>query len=124
MGLFNFFRRNKKQRYIVDKTHVDRAYIENCFQFLVDAGYEYEYYEKYSEREFVYSLKDCRVEIFLEGYIFDCVIQAKNLPRSNITQNPLVDQYFETQFFKAINLERINMVVEVLHKNADAFLLK
>ncbi len=124
MGLFNFFRRNKKQRYIVDKTHVDRAYIENRFQFLVDAGYEYKYYEKYSEREFVYSLKDCRVEIFLEGYIFDCVIQAKNLPRSNITQNPLVDQYFETQFFKAINLERINMVVEVLHKNADAFLLK
>ena len=40
MGLFDFFRRNKKQRYIVDKTQVDKAYIENRLQFLVDSGYK------------------------------------------------------------------------------------
>ena len=124
MGLFNFFRRNKKQRYIVDKTQVDRAYIEYRFQFLVDSGYKYKYYQKYSEREFIYTLNDCRVEVFLDGYVFDCVIQTKDFTRANITQNPLVDSYFKERFFRAINLERIDMVVNLLHENADAFLLK
>ena len=124
MGLFNFFRRNKKQRYIVDKTQVDRSYIENRFQFLVDSGYEYKYYQKYSEREFIYTLNDCRVEVFLDGYVFDCVIQTKDFTRANITQNPLVDSYFKERFFRAINLERIDMVINLLHENADAFLLK
>ena len=124
MGLFNFFRRNKKQRYIVDKTQVDRSYIENRFQFLVDSGYKYKYYQKYSEREFIYTLNDCRVEVFLDGYVFDCVIQTKEFPRSNITQNPLVDSYFQERFFRAINLERIDMVVNLLYENADKFLLK
>ena len=124
MGLFDFFRRNKKQRYIVDKTQVDRAYIENRFQFLVDSGYKYEYYQKYSEREFIYTLNDCRVEVFLDGYVFDCVIQTNEFPRSNITQNPLVDSYFQERFFRAINLERIDMVVNLLYENADKFLLQ
>ena len=124
MGLFNFFRRNKKQRYIVDKTQVDRSYIENRFQFLVDSGYKYKYYQKYSEREFIYTLNDCRVEVFLDGYVFDCVIQTKDFTRANITQNPLVDSYFKERFFRAINLERIDMVINLLHENADAFLLK
>ena len=124
MGLFDFFRRNKKQRYIVDKTQVDRAYIENRFQFLVDSGYKYEYYQKYSEREFIYTLNDCRVEVFLDGDLFDCVIQTKDFPRANITQNPLVDSYFKERFFRAINLDRIDMVVNLLHENADKFLLK
>ena len=124
MGLFNFFRRNKKQRYIVDKTQVDRSYIENRFQFLVDSGYKYQFYQKYSEREFTYTLNDCRVEVFLDGDLFDCVIQTKDFPRANITQNPLVDSYFKERFFRAINLERIDMVVNLLHENADAFLLK
>ena len=124
MGLFNFFRRNKKQRYIVDKTQVDRSYIENRFQFLVDSGYKYKYYQKYSEREFIYTLNDCRVEMFLDGYVFDCVIQTKDFTRANITQNPLVDSYFKERFFRAINLERIDMVVNLLYENADKFLLK
>ena len=124
MGLFNFFKRNKKQRYIVDKTQVDRAYIEYRFQFLVDSGYKYEYYQKYSEREFIYTLNDCCVEVFLDGYVFDCVIQTNEFPRSNITQNPLVDSYFQERFFRAINLERIDMVVNLLYENADKFLLK
>ena len=124
MGLFDFFRKNKKQKYIVDRTQVDKAYIENRFQFLVNCGYKYKYYQKYAEKEFVYSLKDCKVEIFLNGYTFDCVIQTKDVPRSNITQNLLVDEYFKERFSKAINLERINMVVDVLRKNSDAFLLK
>ena len=64
MGLFDFFRRNKKQKYIVDKTQIDRAYIENRFHFLVDNGYKYKYYQKYSEREFIYILNNCRVEVF------------------------------------------------------------
>ena len=124
MGLFDFFRRSKKQRYIVDKTQVDRAYIEYRFQFLVGSGYKYEYYQKYSEREFIYTLNDCRVEVFLDGYVFDCVIQTKDFTRANITQNPLVDSYFKERFFRAINLKRIDMVVNLLHENADAFLLK
>ena len=124
MGLFNFFRRNKKQRYIVDKTQVDRSYIESRFQFLIDSGYKYKYYQKYSEREFIYTLNDCRVEVFLDGYVFDCVIQTKDFTRANITQNPLVDSYFQERFFRAINLERIDMVVNLLYENADKFLLK
>ena len=124
MGLFDFFRRNKKQRYIVDKTQVDRAYIEYRFQFLVDSGQKYEYYQKNSEREFFYTLNDCCVEVFLDGYVFDCVIQTIEFTRSNITQNPLVDSYFQERFFRAINLERIDMVVNLLHENADKFLLK
>ncbi len=124
MGLFNFFRRNKKQRYIVDKTQVDRSYIENRFQFLVDSGYKYQFYQKYSEREFTYTLNDCRVEVFLDGYLFDCVIQTKDFPRANITQNPLVDSYFKERFFRAINLVRIDMVINLLRENADVFLLK
>ena len=124
MGLFNFFRRNKKQRYIVDKTQVDRSYIENRFQFLVDSGYKYQFSQKYSEREFTYTLNDCRVEVFLDGYLFDCVIQTKDFPRANITQNPLVDSYFKERFFRAINLVRIDMVINLLRENADIFLLK
>ena len=124
MGLLNFFKRNKKQRYIVDKTQVDRAYIEYRFQFLVDSGYKYEYYQKNSEREFFYTLNDCCVEVFLDGYVFDCVIQTNEFQRSNITQNPLVDSYFQERFFRAINLERIDMVVNLLYENADKFLLK
>ena len=124
MGLINFFKKNKKQRYIVDKTQVDRVYIEYRFQFLVDSGYKYEYYQKNSEREFIYTLNDCCVEVFLDGYVFDCVIQTKDFTRANITQNPLVDSYFKERFFRAINLERIDMVVNLLHENADAFLLK
>ena len=124
MGLFNFFRRNKKQRYIVDKTQVDRSYIENRFQFLVDSGYKYQFYQKYSEREFTYTLNDCRVEVFLDGYLFDCVIQTKDFPRANITQNPLVDSYFKERLFSAINVGRIDMVINLLRENADVFLLK
>lgn len=124
MGFFGLFRKKEKQKYIVDKTQVDKAYIENRFQFLVDSGYKYEYYQKYSEREFIYTLKDCRVEVFLDGYVFDCVIQTKDFTRVNITQNPLVNSYFKERFFRAINLERIDMVVNLLYENADAFLLK
>ena len=124
MGLFDFFRRNKKQKYIVDKTQVDRAYIENRFHFLVDHGYKYKYFQKNSEREFIYILNNCRVEVFLDGYVFDCVIQTNEFSRSNITQNPLVNSYFQERFFRAINLERIDMVVNLLYENADEFLLK
>ena len=124
LGLFDFFRRNKKQRYIVDKTQVDRAYIENRFQFLVDSGYKYTFYQKNWEREFVYTLQECRVEVYLDGYAFDCVIQTTDFSRANIIQNPLIDSYFEERFFKAKNSERIDMVVNLLHENADAFLLK
>ena len=124
MGFLGLLRKKEKQKYIVDKTQVDKAYIKNRFQFLVDSGYKYEYYQKYSEREFIYTLNDCRVEVFLDGYVFDCVIQTKDFTRANITQNPLVDSYFKERFFRAINLERIDMVVNLLHENADAFLLK
>ena len=122
MGLFDFFRRNKKQKYIVDKTQVDKEYIEKRFQFLVDSGYKYEFYQKNWEREFVYTLQECCVEVYLDE--FDCVIQTKDFPRSNITQNPLVGENFKEQFFEATNLERIDMIVNLLHENADAFLLK
>ena len=46
MGFFGLFRKKEKQKYIVDKTQVARADIENRFQFLVDSGYKYEYYQK------------------------------------------------------------------------------
>ena len=123
MGLFDFFKRNKKQRYIDDEMQVDRAYIENRFQFLVDSGYKYEYYQKNWEREFIYTLQECCVEVYLNGYAFDCVIQTKNFSRANITQNPLVDLYFEERYFRVTILERIDMVVDLLYKNADKFLL-
>ena len=124
MGLFDYFRINKKQRYIVDKTHISREYVENRFQFLVDSGYTYKYYQKYAEREFVYTLNDCRVEVFLDGYVLDCVIQANEFPRSNITQNPLVDSFFKDRFLEATHIQRIDMVVNLLYENADRFLLK
>jgi hypothetical protein len=124
LGLLNFFKRNKKQRHIVDRTQVDRAYVENRFQFLVDSGYKYEFYQKNWEREFIFTLQECRVEVYLDGYAFDCVIRTKDFPRANITQNPLVDSYFGERYFKAINLERIDMVINLLHENADMFLLK
>ena len=124
MGLFGFFRKNKKQRYIVDKTQVDREYVENRFQFLVDSGYKYKYYQKNWERELVYTLQECCVEVYFDGYVFDCVIQTKDFPRSNITQNPLVGEYFKERFFKATNIQRIDMVVNLLYENAKTFLLK
>lgn len=124
MGFLGLFRKKEKQKYIVDKTPVDKAYIESRFQFLIDSGYNYKYYQKYSEREFIYRFFDkCSVEIFLEGYYFTCIIQTSDFPRSNIMQNPLVDKSFEDQFLKANNLERINMVVNFLYKNSYAFLL-
>ena len=124
MGLFNFFRKNKKQRYLVDKTQVDRAYVENRFQFLVDNGYKYEYYSKYAEREFIYSLKNCRVEVFLDGYMFDCVIQTKDCQRANITKNPLITKEFQDKFLVASNQERINMTVNLIQEHSEEFLLR
>ena len=124
MGLIDFFRRNKKQRYIVDKSNVDREYVEQQFQFLVDCGYKYDFYQKNWEREFVYVLQECCVEVYLDGCIFDCVIQTKDFQRSNITQNPLVGEDFKEQFFKATNMQRIDMVVNLLRENAGVFLLK
>ena len=124
MGLFNFFRRNKKPRYIVDDTQIDRSYIENRFQFLVDSGYKYQFYQKNWEREFIYTLRDCCVEVYLDGRVFDCVIQTKEFPRSNITENPLVDSFFKERFFKLTNVQRIDMAVTLLYDNAETFLLK
>jgi hypothetical protein len=124
LGFFSFFIRNKKQGYIVDKTPIGRAYIEDRFQFLVDSGYTYKYYQKNAEREFVYTLNDCRVEVFLDGYVFDCIIQTKDFTRANITQNPLVDSFYKDRFFEATNIQRIDMVVNLLYENADKFLLK
>ena len=123
MGLIDFFRR-KKQRYIVDKTQIDREYIEKRFQFLIDSGYTYTFYQKNWEREFIYTLKECRVEVYLDGYVFDCVIQTKDFLRANITQNPLTDSCFEECYFNAKNSERIDMVANLLHEKADVFLLK
>ncbi len=124
MGLFDFFRRNKKQRCIVDDTQIDRVYIENRFQFLVDSGYKYQFYQKNWEREFVYTLQECCVEVYLTGSAFDCVIRTKDFSRSNITQNPLVDSFFKERFIKATNIQRIDMVVTLLYQNAETFLLK
>ena len=123
MGLIDFFRR-KKQRYIVDKMQIDREYIEKRFQFLIDSGYTYTFYQKNWEREFIYTLKECRVEVYLDGYAFDCVIQTKDFSRANITQNPLTDSCFEKCYFNAKNSERIDMVANLLHEKADVFLLK
>ena len=124
MGLFKFFRRNKKQRRIVDDTQIDRSYIENRFQFLVDSGYKYKFYQKNWEREFVYILQECCVEVYLCGHVFDCVVQTKEFPRSNITQIPCVDLFFKERFLKATNIQRIDMVVNLLYENSDNFLLK
>lgn len=124
MGLFDFFRRNKKQRYIVDKTEVNKEYIENRFQFLVDSGYKYQFYQKNWEREFVYTLQECCVEVYLTGYAVDCVIRTKDFPRSNITNNPLVGESFTERFLKATNIQRIDMVANLLKENADVFSIK
>lgn len=124
MGLFDLFRRSKKTKRIGYKAQVDREYIENKFQFLVDSGYKYEFYQKNWESEFIYTLQECRVEVYLTGYAFDCVIQTKDFPRSNITQNPLVDSFFKEQYFKASNIQRIDMAVNLLYENAETFLLK
>ena len=124
MGLFKFFRRNKKRSCIVNDTQIDQSYIENRFQFLVNSGYKYKFYQKNWEREFVYTLQECCVEVYLDGYAFDCVIQTKDFPRSNITQNPLVGENFNERFFRATNIQRIDMVVNLLYENAKTFLLK
>ncbi|MBE5730662.1 MAG: hypothetical protein E7350_01755 [Clostridiales bacterium] len=124
MGFFDLFRRSKKGKYIVDKTEVKNEYIENRFQFLVDCGYDYMYYQKNAEREFVYSLNDCRVDVILDGDVFDCIIKTKDFGRANITQNPLVVEGFKEQFYKATNVQRVDMVVNLIHENADVFCIK
>ena len=124
MGILNLLKNRKKTIHIVDKTQVHRRYIEYKFQFLVDSGYKYKYYQKNSEMEFVYTLKDCCVELFVDGCYFDCVIKTGDIPRSNVTQNPLVDTYFKERFARAINIERIDMAVDLINKNADIFLTK
>ncbi len=120
MGIFDFC---KKQKYKIDKTYISNDYVERAFHFLIDSGYEYKYYQKYSEREFIYKLKDCRVEILFEDYVLDCVIKTTDFPWSNITQNPLVSEDFKAQFLKASNQERIDMIVKMLRENSDSFLL-
>lgn len=124
MGLFDLFRRSKKTKRIGYKTQVDREYIENKFQFLVDSGYKYEFYQKNWECEFIYTLQECCVEVYLVWHSFNCVIQTKDFSRSNITQNPLVDHCFKERYLQASNLKRVDMVVNLLHENADAFLTK
>ena len=124
MGFFSFFRRNKKQRYIVDKTQIDRAYIEDRFQFLIDSGYKYEFYQKNWEHEFIYTLQECCVEVYLTGRAFDCVIQTKEFPRSNITKNPLVGEDFKERYFRETNIQRIDMAVKLICDNSNLFCLK
>ena len=72
---------------------------------------------------FIYTLKDCCVELFVDGCYFDCVTKAGDIPKSHVTQNPLVDTYFKERFARAINLERIDMAVDLIKNNADIFLL-
>ena len=124
MGFWNLFTRERKPKYVVDKKPIENETIARSFQFLIDSGYRYEFYQKNSEREFVYTLEECRVEVFLVGNKFDCVIQATSFPRSNILKNPLVGEEFEAHFLTASNQERINMIVNLLRENADIFLLK
>ena len=50
MGFLGLLRKKEKQKYIVDKTQVDKAYIESRFQFLIDSGYKYKYYQKWNPR--------------------------------------------------------------------------
>ena len=92
------------------------------FNFWLTA--DIKFYQKNWEREFVYTLQECCVEVYLDGYAFDCVIQTKDFPRSNITQNPLVGENFNERFFRATNIQRIDMVVNLLYENAKTFLLK
>ena len=120
MGIFDFC---KKQKYKVDKTYISKDYVERAFHFLIDSGYEYEYYAKYSEREFIYKLKECRVEILFEDYVLDCVIQTTDFSRSTVTQTPLASDDFKAQFLKASNQERIDMIAKMLRENSDSFLL-
>ncbi len=121
MRLFNLF---KKLKNGVDKIQVNQEYIENQFQFLIDSGYKYKFYQKYWEREFIYTLEECCIEVYLNGQAFDCVIRTKDFPRSNITKNPLVGECFKEQFFKANTMQRIDMTVNFLRENADVFFLK
>lgn len=114
-------KKNEKEKYVVDKLQVDQEYIENQFQFLIDNGYNYKFYQKNWEKEFIYTLEECRIEVYLDGQAFDCVIKTKDFPRSNITQNPLAEEHFKKQFFKANTIERIDMVINLLRENADVF---
>ena len=52
MGILNLLKKRKKTIHIVDKTQVDRRYIEYKFQFLVDSGYKYKYSAVNQERLF------------------------------------------------------------------------
>lgn len=124
MSFFDIFKKSKKEKYVVDKTPVDSEYIESKFRFLVDCGYKYVFYQKYGEREFIYTANECRVEIYLDGYVFDCVIRAKNIERVNLLKSPLVDEGFVSRYLKASNHERADMITDILRERADIFLQK
>ena len=124
MSFFDIFKKSKKEKYVVDKTPVDSEYIESKFRFLVDCGYKYAFYQKNWEREFVYTANECRVEIYLDGYVFDCVIRAKNIERVNLLESPLVDEGFVSRYLKASNHERADMITDILRERADIFLQK
>ena len=124
MSFFDIFKKSKKEKYIVDKTPVDSEYIESKFRFLVDCGYKYAFYQKNWEREFVYTANECRVEIYLDGYVFDCVIRAKEIERVNLLESPLASEGFVSSYLKASNHERADMTAELLKENAEIFLQK
>ena len=107
-----------------DESPIGKKYIEHHFQFLVDSGYRYEFYQKNSEREFVYYTNDCRVEIYLIANIIDCVIQTKEFARTNITQIPLVGKNFKRCFLNASSHKKIDMIVKLIQENAEVFMLK
>jgi hypothetical protein len=124
MSIFDIFKKSKKEKYIVDKTPVDSEYIESKFRFLVDCGYKHVFYQKNWEREFVYTANECRVEIYLDGYVFDCVIRTKDVERVNLLESPLVDEGFVSRYLKASNHERADMIADILRERADIFLQK
>lgn len=115
--MFNFFRKNEQKT----KTSVNQEYIENAFSFLIDSGYNYKFYQKNWEKEFIYSLGECCIEIYLTGSAFDCIVRTKDFSRCNISKSPIASEHFKQEFTKSNSIKRIDMTIDLLHENANIF---
>ena len=127
MELLNLFNRSKKLKYIKDRTWLSREYIESKFQFLVDNGYVYRYCEKYTEgsytyeKQFAYKDQTFYVQFCRDGSQIFCIVQGKDVERTEIGDSCLVDESWKERFYVSTNIERLEMIIDVLKENGDKF---
>ena len=118
MAFWGLFKRGKK-----DINSLSTCYIKKQFAFLKKSGYTLDFCERNGEREFVYSFKNCTIEIYICDFHFGCTIKTEGFERTNLLETQFATSDFIAKFNLSSNIEKLEMIIVLLQKNKDKFYL-